>query len=127
MSTKKVEELYGTLNERGQLIPDPVPVAPPVSVMRKPSLVEQVQALVRSERLRAEAAAGGYETFAEADDFDVDDDYDPSSPWENDFDPSVAELLQRQAEDEAAAPPDEPNGDPAGDPAAEDGDPGAAA
>ena len=68
---QKIRKLYGTLDEDGRLIPDPVPVAPPVSAFRAPSLAEQVQSLVRSERMAAEARAAGYETFEEAEDFDV--------------------------------------------------------
>lgn len=66
--------------------------------------------MVRSERLAQEAAQAGYESFEEADDFEVGDDYDPSSPYETDFDPvPVAELRRRQREAESpqpAAPPE---------------------
>lgn len=67
--------------------------------------------MVRSERLAAEAAAAGYESFEEADDFEVGDDFDPSSPYETDFDPTpVAELRRRQQE--AEAPPPAPSPEP---------------
>ena len=86
---KRVRALYGTLNERGQLIPDPVPFAPSVKINQKPSLAQQIKEMVRSERLAMEAENMGYETFEEAEDFDVGDDFDPASPYENDFDPST--------------------------------------
>lgn len=66
---------------------DPTPIAPPVGYRKSPSLREQIREMVRSERLAQELAASGYETFEEADDFDVDDDEDPNSPYEVHFDP----------------------------------------
>lgn len=75
------------LDEHGREMPDPTPIAPPVGYNRQPSLAEQIRAMVRSERLRQEAEAQGFETFEEADDFDVGDDLDPSSPYEEVFDP----------------------------------------
>lgn len=102
----ELEELIGArirearLDPRGREIPDPVPVAPPVGYKRQPSLAEQIRAMVRSEKLRDEAQAAGYETFEEADDFDVGDDYEPNSPYEVDFDPTpVSELRRRAAAD----------------------------
>lgn len=47
--------------------------------------------MVRSERLKLEVEAQGQETFDEADDFDIGDDFDPTSPYESDFDPMAAE------------------------------------
>jgi len=66
---------------------DPTPVAPPVGYKAAPSLSDQIREMVRSERLALEAAQGGFETFEEADDFEVGDDYDPSTPYEETFDP----------------------------------------
>lgn len=76
------------LNEKGQEIPDPTPIAPPVGFKRQPSLSEQIRAMIRSEQLRQEAESAGYETFEEADDFDIPDDpIDPTTPYEAVFDP----------------------------------------
>lgn len=115
MSTGKVKKvLYGTLNALGQLIPDPTPKAPSVKHLRQPSMAEQVQAMIRSERLAQEAAAAGYETWEESEDFDVgDDDYDPRSPWEQEFDPvdSFAEMRSRRDEHEAAQQTDTSSAD----------------
>lgn len=63
-------------------IPDPTPMAPPIGYKRQPSLAEQIREMVRSEKLAQEAAAAGAETFEEADDFDVEDDEFPASPYE---------------------------------------------
>lgn len=75
------------LDEFGREIPDPTPMAPPVGYSRAPTMVEIIRQQIQGERLKAEAAAMGKESWEEADDFDVGDDYDPSSPWEEQFDP----------------------------------------
>lgn len=80
------------VNEKGQEVPDPTPMAPPVGYVKQQSLAEQIREMVRSEKLRLEVEAQGLETFEEADDFDIGDDYDPSSPYENEFDPPISEL-----------------------------------
>lgn len=75
--------------------PDPVPMAPPIGYNPQPSLFEQVRAMVQSEHLRREAEAAGYESFEEADDFEIDDDpVDPTIPYEEKFD--VEERYARQ-------------------------------
>lgn len=87
------------LNDEGELIPDPVPIAPPAGYKRQPSMMELVRDMVRSEELRRAANTAGMETFEEADDFDIPDDpIDMKSGWENDFDPSVKELEAALAE-----------------------------
>lgn len=83
---------------RGYEIPDDTPIAPPVGYKAQASLAEQIRAMVRSERLAIEAERAGYETFEEADDFDVGDDYDPSSPYEEVFDPTPAKELKNRKE-----------------------------
>lgn len=84
---------YG-LNADGTPKLDPVPLAPPIGYKKAPSMVEIVRDMVRSEKLRAEAEAAGHETFEESEDFDVPDE-EPvmRSPWENQFDPPLEELL----------------------------------
>lgn len=83
------------LHPDGTPILDPLPVAPPIGYKKAPSMVEIVRDMVRGERLRQEALAMGAETFEESEDFEVDDDGPMMpSPWENEFDPPVAELLK---------------------------------
>jgi len=85
--------------------PDPTPMAPPIGYNPQPSLAEQIRAMVRSSQLALEAERLGAETFEEADDFEMDD-VDPSSPYEENFDPVPARELKarrKKAEDEAAA------------------------
>lgn len=80
-------------DDYGRELPDPVPMAPPVGYTRQPSLSEQIRAMVVSEQLRAAAMAAGEETFEEADDFDIGDEFDQDrhSPYEADFDPMTPE------------------------------------
>lgn len=74
--------------ENGEEIMDPTPIAPPVGYKKAPTIAEQVRNLIRSERLRHEAEAQGYESFEESDDFNVGDDFDPRSPYEEVFEPT---------------------------------------
>ena len=73
------------IDGKGREILDPNPMAPPIGYIKQESLHEQIARMVRSERLRQEADAAGFETFDEADDFDIGDDYDPSSSFEEQF------------------------------------------
>lgn len=86
------------LDEKGHEIPDSTPMALPVGFKRPESLQDQIRRLIRSERLAMEASSLGRETFEEADDFDVGDDYDPTSPYEEVFEPREApEVLEKLA------------------------------
>lgn len=85
---RKLDE-KGLTSDGGALIPDPTPIAPPVGYVRQPSITERLREMIRNERLQAEIAAAGAETFDEADDFEVGDDFDPHSPYEEIFDPPI--------------------------------------
>lgn len=80
---KSAQDLH--LDSFGREKPDPVPMQPPVGYKRTPPLRDQIREMVRSERLRLEAEQSGQETFEEADDFEVGEDFDPSSPYEEVF------------------------------------------
>lgn len=103
-------EIVSALAPDGSEVPDPTPMAPPVGYKPAPSLADQIREMVRSERLAREAQEAGFETFEEADDFDVGDDYEPNTPYEETFDPQgrssftpVDEVTrQEQAANEAA-------------------------
>lgn len=92
------------LSERGREIPDPTPVAMPIGFKRPEALVDQIRRFVRRE-LSESAAGHGYETFEESDDFDIedDDDYDPQSPWELNFDQEREERPSAKRKRESAA------------------------
>lgn len=72
-------------DDQGRYHPDPTPIAPPVGYTRSPSIADQIRTMVRSEALRQHAESQGQDTFEEADDFNIGDDYDPRSPWEEQF------------------------------------------
>ena len=80
------------LDDRGREIPDPTPMSPPLGYKKEPSLREQIRQMILSEKLRQEVEAAGFETMEEADDFDVGDDFDPRSGYENDFDPPATAI-----------------------------------
>lgn len=87
-----------TYNENGEEILDPTPIEIPLHFQRPMSLNERIKQMVQHEASMI-ARANGYETFSEADDFNVDDDeIDPSSPWEENFDPEVPFIAAREAE-----------------------------
>lgn len=88
-------------------------MAPPVGYKPAPSLADQIREMVRSERLAREAAEAGYETFEEADDFDVGDDFDPSSPWEIPADADTVSDMRKRMEEAKKAEQTPPNPQPA--------------
>lgn len=77
---------FATLNEDGHEVGDPDPISLPAGFKIPETLAMQVQRLVRSHISR-QAAEAGFETFEEAEDFEVGDDNDPSTPYETFFDP----------------------------------------
>lgn len=72
------------LNDRGHEVLDQTPMAKSLGFREQKSLAQQMREMVTSELARRSAIAAGYETFEEADDFCVGDDYDPHSPHELD-------------------------------------------
>lgn len=91
----KVDHLSGEVRQLqtpyGHEVPDSTPVAIPAGFKRPETMEEIVKRMVRTQISR-EAAEKGEETFEEADDFEVDDDFDPSTPYEVLFDP----VLERE-------------------------------
>lgn len=65
---------------------DPTPMEIPAGFKKPESLNEMVQRLVRRQ-LSDAAEASGMESFDESEDFEIDDMFDPSSPYEEVFDP----------------------------------------
>lgn len=61
--------------------PDPTPVEVPLGFRRPPTLQEEISRIIR-QQMSQQASQAGFETFEEADDFVVDDDPDPLSPYE---------------------------------------------
>lgn len=71
----------------GREIVDNRPVEMPLGFKKPEPLSEQIQRMVRRELSRA-AEQSGFESFDEANDFEVEDDLpDPGTPYEMEFDP----------------------------------------
>lgn len=72
------------------------PLASALNILQRDNLGDRVRELIRSERLAIAAREEGYETFEEADDFNVPDDdtFDPATPYEEVFEGSVQEDMQ---------------------------------
>lgn len=64
----------------GREVLDPTPVEVPLHFRRPPTLQEQIKQFVRGEFSR-QAADDGFDTFEEADDFEIDEDPDPISKY----------------------------------------------
>lgn len=77
---KSAQDSY--LDPRGREMPSPLSIAPPIGYKRTPSLSDQIRQIVISEKLAQEARTQGYESFEEADDFDVPDEDVPVSAFE---------------------------------------------
>lgn len=91
------------LDEHGREKPNPLPLAPPVGYVKRKTIAETIREAIAQASF--EAAQRGAETEAEANDFDVGEDMEPHSPWENDFeiDPALEAMLALQS-----APPAKP-------------------
>lgn len=102
----KIESLEAKIAVRldhlGREVPDPTPLEIPAGFRRPETLQEQIRRLVQTS-LSAHAAAQGAETFEESEDFDVDEEFDPTTPYETFFDPALnrdisAHEFERNAE-----------------------------
>lgn len=98
------------LDPLGRELVDETPMAPPLGYNPQPTLVEQMRMMIQGERMRLAAMEAGFETFEEADDFEMDEDPFPRSPHEDEFEaPLPARELRRRATAAATAPPQEQN------------------
>lgn len=89
ISMETVEYAYTREGRReiGKEYPSPIPMEPPIGYVPAKPIHEQIREMVMRE-LSAQAADQDMETMEEADDFDVGDDYDPSTPYEEVFEPT---------------------------------------
>lgn len=118
---------------------DPTPAAIPLKFKRVESQADKMRRIIREEMSRA-AEDSGMESFEEADDFAIEDDYDPRSPYEQTLEQELAGYEpagdQRSLEGETETPgpgnqetaePVQPSGDtPAASGKGKAGDPPAA-
>lgn len=87
--TRKDHPLYG----REYL--DPNPMQPPSGIKPPPSLLQQMRDQILISKMAALDEL--HETEEEADDFDIPDEpADPTTRWENDFEPSLKELRENR-------------------------------
>lgn len=99
---RSVQSQY--LDEYGREKPNPLPLEPPLGYVKRKTIAETIrEAIVQASY---EAQQAGAETEEEANDFDVDEDMDPHSPWENDFemDPALEAMLALQSAPPAPQP-----------------------
>lgn len=91
-------EFRQTHDEKGQEIPDPVPMAPPLGYTKPLSMFDTMRAQIRAEhnRIRQLELEGLEETVEDANDFDVDEDLEEQpSLYEEKFDPVDFEVRNR--------------------------------
>lgn len=82
-----VVQKFKWMDEHGNEIPDPTPIAIPAGFKVPESLSDQIRRIIQTS-VSEQAQEQGMETFEESEDFDIDDDmFDPSSPYEEVFDP----------------------------------------
>jgi len=84
-------------NDKGEQIPDDTPVEIPVGFQKPEDLQDMIRRLVRNEAFAR--TQQGVETFQEAEDFDVGDEPDLTTPYQH-----MAE--ERPADSKHLRPPD---------------------
>lgn len=84
-----------THDSNGNEIPDPTPMQPPIGFTRQDPLSVRIREMIVGHKLAEEARTAGAETFEEADDFAVGDDWEAEqhSPYEANFDNMTPEEL----------------------------------
>lgn len=81
------------LDEHGNARVSSVPQEPPIGYRKQPSMVDIVREAVRNEHFQRQMEEAGFETFEEANDFDIDEDgAELRSPYELAEAPSPADL-----------------------------------
>lgn len=97
------------IDKQGREHPDPVPTAPPLGYSPPPDLLSMIRNVVQSEQLRQKAEQEGFDTFEEAEDFDLEDDpLDPLTDYEKVFEPPPQPVVSPStpvAETAGAVPP----------------------
>lgn len=94
---------FGALDKHGGEILDSTPMQPPIGYNPQPSMFDVMRGMI--DRHAEDLRRADFETPEEADDFDVDDDFDPTSPYEHSFDPPATPEVQAMAAGNAVQPP----------------------
>lgn len=104
-------QVSASIGADGKEYGDPVPMSPPIGYSPEPNIVDLIRSMVRRE-VSAVAQQEGFETFEEADDFEVDDDelFDKMTEYEKVFEPraKVEEVKLKSPLPEAPEPVNEP-------------------
>jgi len=79
-------------DKNGAELLDSTPMQPPLGYKRTPTLSEQIAAQVRQMKIELLNDESIMETDEEADDFEVGDDFEPMSKYENDNIPPIGVL-----------------------------------
>lgn len=103
-----MKEERKAFDQEGRELNDPTPISVPVRFTTPESEVDRLRRFLRSEQLSRELDAQGFDTAEEADDFDVGDDYDPTSPYEEVFDVPDEVFLPLSERARASGPDDGP-------------------
>lgn len=89
-----VKKAVGKFDELGQELVDGRSMEPPVGYEPSKSIQEMIAEAVRGREIQRAMHEAGAETFEEADDFNVGDDFDPTSPHEAYFEPITADQVE---------------------------------
>jgi len=88
------------LDDKGREVVDSVPLAPPVGYVPGMTQEDRLRQMIRNEHNRLYALMYD-ESFEEANDLDIPDDpIDPSTPYEEHYDPMDAEIRYKLRDDE---------------------------
>lgn len=85
---KKAKRMVDLLLEDGSEKVSSKPAVAKVPTRQPLTIQQQVRQIV-DQHIAAAAQEQGFETPEEADDFEIGEDYDPESPYEYNFDPSI--------------------------------------
>jgi len=91
----KTTDKRNRFDENGHEVLNPTPMQPPLGYRPQLSLAEQIRQQVRQLKSLDDTEP---ETEDEADDFEIEDDPQPQSRWENDMIPSIKETRKRARE-----------------------------
>lgn len=106
-------------DSEGREVPDPTPMELPIGYVEPPSIVQLIRKMIRDHEIEKGLGDGEFESFDEADDFDVGDENaeELRSGFENDFEPPEVDnvrkrVVSEQAKGKASKKPKEGVGDP---------------
>lgn len=80
---------------------DDTPISVPAGFKRPESIHDMIKRYIRSEAFREQAEKAGYDTEAEANDFDVDEDQEETQVTRHEFSAMAAEELKELEGEEA--------------------------